>query len=463
MIIRLLLFLLIANFLPPLVSLITRRHPGRPLDFGYLCPDGYRLFGPNKTLRGAASTLIGCAFLGPFLLQTSWQSGALAGLLVMSGDLLSSFIKRRLSCPSGTQIRILDQIFEGLFPLLYLAPTLEIGFPDTVITLALFILIAIVGAQIWRFLQARPSLIHAPHIVRSPVRLREWRANHLPLARWQLLFNFEYIRLPYILTDMFVSLAGTQTRGKENALNVRVEPRELFFSDLPKSFDGFRILLLTDLHIDGLNGLTDLLISRVSRYPVDLCLLGGDYRMRMFGPIAPSIRNIRALIPHIQTLHGVYGVLGNHDCIDMIAELEEAGVQMLVNDAISIDRNGERIWVAGVDDPHYYRVHDSGRAFKNVPGDGFKIFLAHSPEAYKDAVRFRPKLYLCGHTHGGQICLPGGKPLFTNCRAPRSMAAGMWSHQGMQGYTSRGVGVSGVPLRFNCPGEISLLTLRCSE
>jgi hypothetical protein len=146
----------------------------------------------------------------------------------------------------------------------------------------------------------------------------------------------------------------------------------------------------------------------------------------------------------------------------MVPDLEDAGLTMLVNDAHAVTKEGDRLWLVGVDDPHYYRVHDLEAAFREVSPGAFSIFLAHSPEAYREAAARGAALYLCGHTHGGQICTPAGIPLFTHCRAPRRLAAGLWRHQFMQGYTSRGLGPSGVPLRFNCPGEITLITLRKS-
>ena len=145
---------------------------------------------------------------------------------------------------------------------------------------------------------------------------------------------------------------------------------------------------------------------------------------------------------------------------EMTPDFEESGMIMLINDSWKINENSESIWIVGVDDPHYYKVDDAQQAFRNIPENDFKIFLAHSPEAYKSAADFNPQLYLCGHTHGGQIRLPGRGPIFTNSRAPRFTASGNWQYQEMLGYTSRGVGASGVPLRFNCPGEINLITLR---
>jgi len=147
----------------------------------------------------------------------------------------------------------------------------------------------------------------------------------------------------------------------------------------------------------------------------------------------------------------------------MTPDFEEAGLIMLINESWPIERNGEKIWIVGVDDPHYYKMADTRQAFRDVPEEAFTIFLAHSPEKYKQAARFQSRLYLCGHTHGGQICLPEPLkrgPLLTNSRAPRFTASGLWQYQGMTGYTSRGAGASSIPLRFNCPGEITVITLR---
>jgi predicted MPP superfamily phosphohydrolase len=161
---------------------------------------------------------------------------------------------------------------------------------------------------------------------------------------------------------------------------------------------------------------------------------------------------------------GVFGVLGNHDCIEMIPDLEDAGVCMLVNDAYAIKRNRETIWLVGVDDPHYYKAHDFKASFKGIPKGAFSIFAAHSPEVYREAAQQLVRLYLCGHTHGGQIRLPFyNGPIITHSRAPRKIASGLWKYNGMYGYTTAGVGTSGVPLRFNCPGEVVLFTLKREE
>ena len=390
----------------------------------------------------------------------SWLVGLGAAALSMAGDLATSFIKRRIGLASGSPVLGLDQVLEGWLPLLLLAPVLQLEPAPCVAVLGVFILLAHAGSRFWHYILYHPGRENYPRIIRSTTRLREWRACHAPLARWQTWFNFEsYVYYRVVMTTAFKAI-GWYDHGVRNVLAVRLQDRTLWLPTLPPAFDGFRILLLTDLHLDGTPRLTQALIRQVRHQPVDLCLVGGDVRMEIYGPMAPSIRRLGRLLAHVESRHGVYGVLGNHDCIEMLPEFERAGVTMLVNEAAAIGREGETLWVAGVDDPHFYRCHDLDLAMREVPAEAFTLLLAHSPEIYREAADHGVDLYLCGHTHGGQVCLPRIGPVFTHSSAPRFTAAGAWQWGEMQGYTSRGAGASGIPVRFNCPGEIPLLTLR---
>ena len=452
-------FLLWLNFLPPLANVIWGERFNKPIDGGRLFFDKHRILGNHKTIRGVLFCLLGGTAVAP-LLGVDFHVAAFASLLAMAGDVLSSFIKRRSNKPCGSNVIVLDQIFEALFPVLFFKAFLQLTWAQILIILLCFIVMAYLGSCFWSFIMFRPPKGKYPRVIRSTVRLREWRSCHTPLAQWQSLFKLSSVLAYDILYSWFFKLTALEKKGLLNAMDIRVEERTFYFPDLPHSFEGFRILLLTDLHLDGLPGLTEELSRQLKELEVDLCLLGGDIRMKTYGPMAPCLRHLRDLLPHIQSRHGIFGVLGNHDCIEMAVDLEESGLIMLINDSWEISRDGESIWVVGVDDPHYYKVDDAERACRDIPDHGFKLFLAHSPEAYKSAVDCSSRLYLCGHTHGGQVCLPGRGAIFTNSRAPRFTAVGCWQYKGMAGYTSRGVGSSGVPLRFNCPGEISLITLR---
>ena len=124
-----------------------------------------------------------------------------------------------------------------------------------------------------------------------------------------------------------------------------------------------------------------------------------------------------------------------------------------------IVRGGTRRWIIGVDDPHHYGCDDLDGALEAVPANAFKVVLAHSPEMFDQAAAAGIHLYLCGHTHAGQIRLPWiGAPLL-NADCPRAYAHGQWQHGAMLGYTSAGVGCSLLPVRYNCPPEIVLIEL----
>jgi len=457
--IKILFFLFWGNLLPPLADMALGDRFARPVDHGATWFDGRPLFGPHKTIRGILASLLGGALAFP-LLGVSWQTATSAATLLMLGDLLSSFIKRRLSLASGESVFGLDQIFEAGLPAIYLASRMQPPLWSAPLALIIFVPVAHAGARFWKYVLFKPPMENYPRFVRSTVRLREWRSCHQPLARWHVWFNLSSLLYNRLVVGTVFRLLGHYNQGIANALKLELTEHDIACPGLPKPFAGFTILLLTDLHLDGLPGLVDRVLTLLEGRSFDLCLIGGDIRMETYGPIAPSLRELRRLLPHIRTKHGIFGVLGNHDCIEMVPDFEEAGMLMLVNDATQIEQGGHSLWLAGIDDPNYYKTHDAAKAFSAVPPDAFSIMLAHSPEAYQEAARHQAALYLCGHTHGGQICLGSGTPIYTNSRAPRFTAKGRWQYQGMQGFTSRGVGASGAPLRFNCPGEIAVLTLR---
>ncbi len=451
--------LLWINFLPPFARLLWGERFAAPVDGGRRFRDGRPLFGSHKTWRGIGFATFGALAWAPFL-PLAWWEPAVVALAAMAGDVLTSFVKRRLDTPPGASRVVLDQFLEALFPAAYLAARLDLAPWQAAAVVLAFVILAFFGSRAWQHLTYQPPARNRLRIVRSAARLRQWRACHQPLARWQAWLNFEYVLYYRLVMGWVFRRLGLYRRGQENALAIELVRHTFTIPGLPPAFDGFSILLLTDLHLDGLPALADRLAAIVATLPVDLCLIGGDIRMETYGPIAPSVRRLRRVVRRIESRHGVFGVLGNHDCIEMVPELEDAGVVMLVNDAWPIERQGEQLWIVGVDDPHYYKVHDLQAAFAGVPEQACSILLAHSPELYREAVAYRPALYLCGHTHGGQICLPGGIKVFTHCRAPRPLCAGPWRYQGMWGYTSRGVGASGLPLRFNCAGEVTVITLR---
>ena len=144
----------------------------------------------------------------------------------------------------------------------------------------------------------------------------------------------------------------------------------------------------------------------------------------------------------------------------MVPELENMGVHTLLNECVRIIRGGSFIYLAGIDDAHRFHADDIAKVASEIPRGAFSVLLSHTPEIYHQAADAHFKLLLSGHTHGGQICLPGGFPLVLESTLPRHMGAGPWRYERMMGYTSAGTGSSVVPVRFNCPPEVTLHHLR---
>ncbi len=251
---------------------------------------------------------------------------------------------------------------------------------------------------------------------------------------------------------------GLYWRGRRNTERIRVVHNPVMVKNLPSRFDGFTILHLSDLHVDMNAGAMARLIELVDGLRYDLCALTGDYRGKTFGPFEATLQGLARVRAHL--VGPVYGVLGNHDSIQMIPGLEAMGIRMLLNECEAIARGDQRIYLAGIDDAHYFRVDNIEKAGAEIPDGEFSILLSHTPEIFRQAAHADFDLLLSGHTHGGQICLPGSIPITLDSRLPRRMGAGAWRFHNMIGYTSVGVGSCIVAVRLNCPPEITLHQLR---
>jgi predicted MPP superfamily phosphohydrolase len=192
----------------------------------------------------------------------------------------------------------------------------------------------------------------------------------------------------------------------------------------------------------------------------DLCVLTGDYKYGHYGPPDRVPVHLARVLAGIRSAHGFHAILGNHDLASMVPLLEGIGVTMLVNRGLAVPFGGATVWLAGVDDPHKFRAAHLPSAMAGAPAEAFKIALVHSPECAEEADALGARLYLCGHTHGGQLRLPLWGAIKLNSRSKVEYARGHWRCGAMQGYTTDGLGVTDFPLRFNCPPEACLFTLR---
>jgi hypothetical protein len=256
-----------------------------------------------------------------------------------------------------------------------------------------------------------------------------------------------------------LKLSGLYGRGRRNAERIEVRHNRVRLPTVPRAFDGFTILHISDMHVDMNPGAMRRLCELLEGLSYDICALTGDFRAQTYGAFDATIEGLAAVRSRLGK--PVYGVLGNHDSIRMVPAMEEMGIRMLLNEAEIIARGDARIHLAGIDDAHYYRVDNIEKAAEKIPHDQFSILLSHTPEIYRQAANADFDLLLSGHTHGGQICLPGSIPITLDSKLPRHMGSGAWTYKKMAGYTSVGAGSCIVAVRLNCPPEITLHRLEC--
>jgi uncharacterized protein len=258
---------------------------------------------------------------------------------------------------------------------------------------------------------------------------------------------------PWLIRNV-LRCTGLYRRGRTNAARIEVRNNIVRSHKIPKPFDDFTILHISDMHVDMNEGAMRHLTELLPQLRYDICVLTGDYRGKTFGPFVAALDGLARVRSHLT--EPVYGVLGNHDTICMVPGLEAMGIRMLLNESEPMVRGGATIYLAGIDDAHYYRVDNIEKAASAIPDEEFSILLSHTPEIYRQAAHADFDVLLSGHTHGGQICLPGSIPITLDSVLPRHMGSGAWQYRNMTGYTSAGVGSSIVAVRLNCPPEITL-------
>jgi uncharacterized protein len=255
-----------------------------------------------------------------------------------------------------------------------------------------------------------------------------------------------------------LKLSGLYWRARRNAARIELCDNIIRSPRLPAAFNGFTILHISDLHIDTNDAAMLRLAELLPPLVYDICVLTGDFRGHTFGAFDRALDGLARVCAHFSA--PAYGVLGNHDSVRMVPPMEDLGIRMLVNECEMLSRGQERLYLAGIDDAHLYRADNIEEAAAAIPDGAFAILLSHTPEVYRQAAHTGFDLLLAGHTHGGQLCLPGGVPLTLDAALPRHMGRGAWKYGAMAGYTSVGVGSCVEPVRLNCPPTITLHRLQ---
>lgn len=272
-------------------------------------------------------------------------------------------------------------------------------------------------------------------------------------------------RRHWSLFELLINLFGVCLKtirlyktGYYNATRIVINKESIQFSDLPSAFHGYTFLHLTDPHADFISGYDRIICESIKNLHYDACVMTGDYRAKISGSIKNTLEAMENIISTIRAKDGIFATLGNHDTYRMAVPLESMGLTVLANESIYINRDNNRIQITGIDDPYYYYTDHSLTALEET-ADEFKIALVHTPSLYDIAAENGYRLYLCGHTHGGQICLPGGHPIILHLKHGRKYYRGLWRYREMTGYTSQGCCTIGIPIRFNTVSEVTLITL----
>ncbi len=249
----------------------------------------------------------------------------------------------------------------------------------------------------------------------------------------------------------------------------RVVRREIALSRWPSRLDGFTIALLSDFHYDPYFSAHPLhsAIGMVNDLRPDLIALTGDF---VSTPLLHSNDRKAALaaepcadlIGKMNARHGLWAVMGNHDYFTdqdhVIAALQAQGIQVLSNRSVPIESDGARFWLGGLNDI-LSRTADIRATLQPVPTGDATILLVHEPDYAARVAAFPVDLQLSGHSHGGQVRVPFVPPLFLP-ELGRKYIWGQYKIGQLTLYTNPGLGTVNLPIRLNCPPEITLLTLR---
>ncbi len=250
--------------------------------------------------------------------------------------------------------------------------------------------------------------------------------------------------------------------------DLTVSEAELPLPGLPPAMDGLRVLLITDIHTGPFLSQRALqrTFRRLAELRPDVILLGGDHTTSHVA----DFLSCRDAFASLQAPLGVYGVLGNHDHYTedparLERVMEEAGIRMLQNRAVPLQRDGGRVILAGIDDmnagrPDLEAALSQAEALRDGTGAPI-LLLSHNPDIFFQAARQGVALVLSGHTHGGQIRLPGLPVLVRMSRY--HLDQGRYTARGAELVVSRGLGASGIPLRLGCSPEVGLFQLRCAS
>jgi predicted MPP superfamily phosphohydrolase len=260
------------------------------------------------------------------------------------------------------------------------------------------------------------------------------------------------------------SLSKKAAEAIAEANSIAVENIEIRLNRLARELDGFRIIHLSDIHHSPLTNLEHIknAVEIANGLKPDMFVLTGDYvshEPEYIEPVAEVLGGLRSEF-------GTYSCLGNHDHWTdaelVTSSFRRAKIEVLINEGLRLKARGRSFWLCGVDD-YMMGKTDVRAALRGSFPDETKLLLAHNPAVIWRAAHAEIDLVLSGHTHGGQVKLrePRESILFPNRR--RRMRSGLHRRKDTQIYITRGIGTVVLPVRYQCPPEISVLELRAAK
>ena len=263
-----------------------------------------------------------------------------------------------------------------------------------------------------------------------------------------------------------LGLAGYSWAIEPNEIDVKTVDIKL--ERMSPAFNGFKIALLSDLHFGPYTGEREIgaAVDAVNQLRPDIVALLGDYVSQpLIGDNKAAARKAEPcaqVLAGLQSRLGSFAVLGNHDTFTdphfVTSALKAHGISLFQNSKQAIEQDGARIWLLGTDDALLSNC-DLDAATSGIPQSETKILLAHEPDIADRSAKSGIDLQLSGHSHGGQVRAPGLPPLYLPPLGSRYYE-GYYRIGGLQLYTNRGIGTVGVPFRFLCPPEVTLVRLR---
>lgn len=303
------------------------------------------------------------------------------------------------------------------------------------------------------FISMIPPIVLILSVLFSKIRKLDSDKNIDPSKR--NLFNKTLIPTSLALFS-FSGLSYNLYMAKENIEIVKIK---IPFSNLPDSFDGYKIIHISDIHSGFFirEVYLNKVVEFINQLQGDLLVLTGDF-------ITATKQFLPELISALSNLNNSYikvGVLGNHDYHhpkEVEQSLNQIGIPLLKNNKQTLIKKNDSIHIVGIEDL-WSGLDDIDKATNGLNLEDFTILLCHNPDFIPKAVEYNFNLMLSGHTHGGQVRFPVIGSVFVPSKFGVKYAHGLYLEQNTYLYVNRGIGVTEPPLRFLCKPEITEITL----